>query len=252
MPARLAQSGGHSNRSSNRSAEQVRRFAPLAKPHSEKGNSVIELSAIDLSCVRAGRQVFRSVCFTLRGGQVLAVTGPNGAGKSSLLRLIAGLLRPSAGSVTLTGGDPELSIGEQAHYVGHQDALKASLTVAENLSFWASILGGAGKVEEALSRVGLGSLAPLPALHLSAGQRRRLSLARLLAAPRPIWLLDEPASSLDAPGGAMLAEITQMHVGGGGLILMAVHGATDIQASAELRLQGPSPNPRGTSRGQTP
>jgi heme exporter protein A len=212
---------------------------------------VIELSGIDLSCVRAGRQVFRRVCFTLRGGQLLAVTGPNGAGKSSLLRLIAGLLRPSEGRVSLTGGDPELSVGEQAHYVGHQDALKASLTVAENLAFWADILGGAGKVEEALSRVGLGSLARLPALHLSAGQRRRLSLARLLAAPRPIWLLDEPASSLDAPGGAMLAEITRTHMVSGGLILMAVHGAIDVQASAELRLQGSSPHPHGTSRGQS-
>jgi heme exporter protein A len=230
----------------------VRRFAPLGKPHRKEGDSVIELSAIDLSCVRAGRQVFRRLCFTLRGGQLLAVTGPNGAGKSSLLRLIAGLLRPTEGRVTLAGGDPELSIGEQAHYVGHQDALKASLTVAENLAFWTRILGGTGKVEEALSGVGLGSLAPLPALHLSAGQRRRLSLARLLAIQRPIWLLDEPASNLDASSRAMLAEITHTHVAGGGLILIAVHGAIDIEASAELPLQGPSPNPQGTSPGQPP
>ena len=230
----------------------MRRFAPLDNPPSKKGNSVIELSATDLSCVRAGRQVFRSLCFALRGGQLLAVTGPNGAGKSSLLRLVAGLLRPSEGRITLTGGDPELSIGEQAHYVGHQDALKASLTVAENLAFWAHILGGAGKVEESLSRVGLGSLARLPALYLSAGQRRRLSLARLLAIQRPIWLLDEPASSLDAAGEAMLADITRTHVVDGGLILMAVHGAIDVHASAELRLQAPSPNPHGTSRGHTP
>src|SRR6516162_5866264 len=148
----------------NGSRDGVRHFVLPAKPRSKReGTRVIELSANDLTCVRAGREVFHKVCFALRGGQLLAVTGPNGAGKSSLLRLVAGLLRPSEGRITLTGGDPELSIGEQAHYVGHQDALKASLTVAENLAFWAHILGGAGKVEESLSRVGLGSLAPLPA-----------------------------------------------------------------------------------------
>ena len=146
---------------------------------------MIELSAFDLACVRGGREVFQKVCFAVHGGQMLAVIGPNGAGKSSLLRLVAGLLEPTQGRITIAGGDAELRIGEQAHYVGHQDALKPTLTVAENLAFWSRVLGGSGEVAAALARVGLGALAHLPALHLSAGQRRRLSLARLLATRVP-------------------------------------------------------------------
>ena len=199
---------------------------------------MIELSADDLACVRAGREVFHKVCFALQGGQMLAVTGANGAGKSSLLRLIAGLIHPAQGRVVIAGGDPELSIGEQAHYVGHQDAIKSSLTVAENLTFWNRWLGDGNKVAAALAGVGLGALAHLPALHLSAGQRRRLSLARLLAARRPIWLLDEPGSVLDAAGGAMLAAIMRVHLAAGGLILAAIHGPLELEATRELRLGG--------------
>ena len=199
---------------------------------------MIELAAFDLTCVRAGREVFQKVRFALQGGQMLAVTGPNGAGKSSLLRLVAGLLHPAQGRVTIAGGDAELSVGEQAHYVGHQDALKPTLTVGENLAFWSRILGGTGEVAAALARVGLGALAHLPALYLSAGQRRRLSLARLLAAQRPIWLLDEPGSALDAAGGAMLAAIMRTHLAAGGLILAAIHGPLELEATQELRLGG--------------
>src|SRR5207237_6368289 len=120
-------------------------------------------------------------------GQMLAVRGANGAGKSSLLRIIAGLLRPSAGRLVPEGGDEELSLGEQAHYLGHQDPIKPSLTVDENLAFWRDLFGGSDATATALKMVGLGTLADVPALYLSAGQRRRLSLARLLAAPRPVW-----------------------------------------------------------------
>jgi heme exporter protein A len=169
---------------------------------------------------------------------MLAVTGRNGAGKSSLLRLIAGLLRPSGGTLTLDGGDGELSIGEQAHYVGHQDAHKPSLTVEENLAFWNDVLGGASEVAAALACVGLAALAHLPALYLSAGQRRRLSLARLHAAKRPIWLLDEPGSALDAEGQAMLARIMRPHLAGGGIILAAIHERLELEAAQELRLGG--------------
>src|SRR5262249_23690249 len=151
--------------------------------------------------------------------------GPNGAGKSSLLRLVAGLLRPSRGGLTLEGGDRELTTGEQAHYLGHQDALKPALTVAENLFFWAQLLGGGGSsTHAALARLGLGGIASLPAAYLSAGQRRRLSIARLFAVKRPIWLLDEPTSALDSAGQAVLAALMGQHLADGGLILAAAHG----------------------------
>ena len=162
--------------------------------------------------------------------------GPNGSGKSSLLRLIAGLLRPSAGRIELQGGAAEQTIPEQAHYLAHLDALKPSLTVAENLGFWTRYLGATPKpATEALAAVGLGGLADLPAAYLSAGQRRRLSLARLIAVPRPIWLLDEPTSALDAAGQERLAELMRQHLGTGGMILAATHGPLGIEAN-ELRL----------------
>ena len=168
----------------------------------------------------------------------MALVGPNGSGKSSLLRLIAGLLRPSAGRIELQGGEVERTIAEQAHYLGHFDALKPSLTVAENLGFWMRYLGDrAGPPDEALAVVGLGGLTDLPAAYLSAGQRRRLSLARLIAVPRPIWLLDEPISALDAAGQERLAELMRQHLGTGGMVVAATHGPLGIEAK-ELRLGG--------------
>jgi heme exporter protein A len=197
----------------------------------------MRLLATDLACIRGGRQVFSAVGFAVDAGQALLVTGPNGAGKSSLLRLIAGLLGVAGGRLSLDGGDGELTIGEQAHYLGHQDALKPSLSVAENLAFWASMLGdGAVRVEAALAAVGLAGLSRLPAIYLSAGQRRRLSIARLVAITRPIWLLDEPTSSLDASGQAMLADLMHAHLAGGGLVLAATHAPIGLQGVKELRL----------------
>lgn len=197
----------------------------------------MRLLASDLACVRGGRQVFSHLDFAVAAGEALLVLGPNGAGKSSLLRVLAGLVRPTAGQIRFEGGDPELTVGEQAHYLGHQDALKPSLTVAENLAFWISMLGGAGGVsaEAALGPVGLGAIAGLPAGYLSAGQRRRLSIARLLAVKRPIWLLDEPTSALDASGQAMLTAVMGQHLAGGGLILAATHGPVGLERTNELR-----------------
>ena len=157
----------------------------------------MQLRAENLACNRGGREVFAGLNFALAAGEALLVIGRNGAGKSSLLRLIAGLVRHSAGRIELTGGEAEAPIAEQAHYLGHQDAVKPSLTVAENLSFWIDFLGGGKPVASALEAVGLGPLADLPAAYLSAGQRRRLSIARLAAVARPLWLLDEPTSALD-------------------------------------------------------
>jgi heme exporter protein A len=215
----------------------LRHFVLPAEPQPKVGGErVMQLTAVDLACVRAGRAVFQNLRFAVQGGEMLAVTGPNGAGKSSLLRLIAGLVRPTQGRLTLDGSDCELSIAEQAHYVGHQDAHKPSLTVGENLAFWNDVLGGANGVATALACVGLDALAQLPALYLSAGQRRRLSLARLLAKQRPIWLLDEPGSALDTAGQAVLAEIMRTHLAGGGIIVTAIHRPIELEAAQELRL----------------
>ena len=206
----------------------------------------MKLSGHDLACIRGGRRVFRGVGFSIAARQALVLTGPNGAGKSSLLRMIAGLIRPAEGSIALEDGDPELSVGEQCHYVGHVDPLKPALTVTENLAFWARFLNGAREVDEAalveqgLEAVGLADLARLPAGYLSAGQRRRLSLARVLAVPRPIWLLDEPSTALDAASQERLQRVMQTHLSGGGLIVAATHGPLGLAEPEELRLGTPS------------
>jgi heme exporter protein A len=197
----------------------------------------MRLSAFDLACRRGGRDVFAGVSFSVASGEALTIRGRNGAGKSSLLRLIVGLVRIAAGRLALEGGDPELTVGEQAHYLGHQDALKPSLSVAENLRFWSRFLGAAAAdIAKPLAAVGLEALADLPAAYLSAGQSRRLSIARLLAVDRPIWLLDEPTSTLDAPAMERLAELMRAHLAGGGLILAATHGVIGLEGTRELRL----------------
>jgi len=197
----------------------------------------MRLLASELACIRGGRQVFSDLGLELARGEALQVTGPNGTGKSSLLRLLAGLVQPAAGRIVLEGGDPELTLGEQAHYLGHQDAVKPSLSVRENLGFWTHFLNGlAPKVDSALAAVGLSAISHLPAGYLSAGQRRRLSIGRLIAVQRPIWLLDEPNSALDAAGQTMLAALMGQHLAGGGLILAAVHGPIGLERAKELRL----------------
>ncbi|MFN3658384.1 MAG: heme ABC exporter ATP-binding protein CcmA [Pseudolabrys sp.] len=197
----------------------------------------MQLVAENLGCSRGGRTVFSGLSFDLSGGEALVVTGRNGAGKSSLLRMIAGLVRLAAGRLALEGGDAEASLGEQAHYLGHHDALKPSLSVSENLGFWTAFLGGeTSAVEPALEAVGLAPLAGLPAVYLSAGQRRRLSIARLLAVKRPLWLLDEPTSALDVPSQTRLAELMRDHLAGGGLIVAAAHGPIGLENPREMRL----------------
>jgi len=197
----------------------------------------MRLLASELACTRGGRQVFSGLGFELAPGEALQVTGPNGAGKSSLLRLLAGLVQPAAGRIVLEGGDPELTLGEQAHYLGHQDAVKPALSVRENLGFWTHFLNGlAPNIDGALAAVGLSAISHLPAGYLSAGQRRRLSIARLIAVQRPIWLLDEPTSALDAAGQTMLAALMGQHLTSSGLILAAIHGPIGLERAKELRL----------------
>ncbi len=196
----------------------------------------MRLAGRNISCVRGGREIFRGLDFDLASGEALAVIGPNGAGKTSLLRLIAGLLPLSDGAINLEGGSTELTLPELAHYLGHRDALKPSLSVLENLLFWRDFLGGeVFDAGESLAAVGLGHAAKLSAAYLSAGQRRRLSIARLLAVRRPVWLLDEPTSALDAPGQTMFAGLMRDHLARGGLIAAATHAPLGI-ATRELRM----------------
>jgi len=199
----------------------------------------MRLSGSDLTCQRGGREVFAGVSFSVASGEALTIVGRNGAGKSSLLRMVVGLVRIAGGRIALDGGDPELNVAEQAHYLGHQDAMKPSLSVEENLRFWSGFLGaGVADIAEPLAAVGLDTLADLPAAYLSAGQRRRLSIARILAVKRPIWLLDEPTSALDAAAQERLAEFMRVHIAGGGLILAATHSALGLNNARELRLGG--------------
>jgi heme exporter protein A len=198
---------------------------------------MMRLVAEGLGAVRGGRPVFAGLGFEVAAGEALVLTGPNGAGKSTLLRILAGFGEASAGTVRLDGGDPGKRPGEQCHYVAHADALKGALTATENLAFWAAWLGG-GAPGPALEALGIGHLADIPAGLLSAGQKRRLGLARLLLAPRPVWLLDEPTVSLDAASAGRLTGLMRAHVGGGGILVAATHLPLGIEGAAELRLDG--------------
>jgi heme exporter protein A len=199
----------------------------------------MRLSAWDLTIERGGRRLFAGLSFVADQGVGLIVTGPNGAGKSSLLRALCGFLPLEAGGFALEGGDAERTVGEQAHYLGHADGVKGALTAGENLAFAAAMLGGRCSREaqrDALARVGLAHVIDFPARLLSAGQRRRVALARLLIADRPVWLLDEPATALDAAAQAALAAIMQGRLRGGGIIVAAAHAPLGLDGAQELRL----------------
>jgi heme exporter protein A len=209
------------------------------------------LVADTLTIERGGRLVISDLSFTAEDGTALVLTGPNGVGKSTLLRAIAGLVRPVAGTFRLDGGDPERALPEDCHYFGHLDGIRTALTVSENIAFWQSFyghprtyIGGMpySTLDEALVEVGLDQLADLPAAYLSAGQRRRLSFARLLAVHRPVWLLDEPTSALDAEAEANVLRLMNQHLALGGILIAATHVPLALQggerspAPIELRL----------------
>ena len=195
------------------------------------------LQAAGLAAFRGERLVFRDIGFTVAAGGALLLTGPNGSGKSTLLRLLAGLLRPAGGLLHWHGRDALSDLPAHAGrvaYVGHQDAVKPGLTAAENLYFAAQLVGAG--IDEALAAIGLGDLADLPARMLSAGQKRRLAIARLALSRAPLWLLDEPTLGLDMASvdrfGAMLSE----HRGRGGLVVVATHLPLPVPEAVELRL----------------
>jgi heme exporter protein A len=197
----------------------------------------IGLFAHDLSCRRGGRTIFERLSFSLAAGEALLVTGPNGAGKTSLLRQIAGLLPLAAGALRLEGAEPDALLPELCHYVGHLNAVKTSLSVRENLAFWAAFLGEDGtRLSRALGAFGLAPLAELPAGLLSAGQKRKLALSRLFAAERPIWLLDEPQVSLDAGSVKLLDAAIADHLGTGGIAIVASHTKLETKFAKRLTL----------------
>ena len=199
-----------------------------------------------LRCRRGGRDVFAGLSFALPPGGALLLTGPNGSGKSSLLRLMAGLLRPADGE--LLWEDRPIAEAPEAHaarlhYLGHLDAVKPVLSVAENLRFWAALRGGGAAIDRALDSFALGDLAAVPGRLLSAGQRRRLALARLVAAPAELWLLDEPSVGLDHASVGRLAAAIAEHRASGGRVVVATHTALDLGDPQRLSLDALAPPP---------
>ena len=199
----------------------------------------VGLAALNISCQRGNKALFEDLSFALAPGEGLLVTGPNGAGKTSLLRQIAGLLPLAAGLLSLEGPRPDVELPELCHYVGHLNGIKTIFTVRENLAFWADFLGDNGSpLSPALAAFGLTPLADLPAGLLSAGQKRKLTLSRLFAAPRPIWLLDEPQVSLDAPSLKLLDDAIKNHLDAGGIAVVASHTALKTKFAHKIALGG--------------
>jgi heme exporter protein A len=195
-----------------------------------------------VTIARGARTLLADLSVTVEGGEALVLTGANGTGKTTLLRAIAGLFTPQAGSIRLDGGDAERECAEHCHYVGHLNGIKPTLTAAENLAFWGRYLGSdaTDSVATALRGFNLEALADIPAGYLSAGQKRRLGLARLLVAPRPLWLLDEPTVSLDAASADLVSAAVNAHVASGGIAVAATHLPLGLSAARELRLTAPN------------
>lgn len=206
------------------------------------GHSPSTFTGEKLACVRGERVVFTQLDFSVASGEALLLLGPNGSGKSSLLRLMAGLLKAASGGLAWNGAplheDREAHSG-RIHYVGHHDAIKTVLSVRENLRFWARLhdpRAGDATADRALERLGLARLAAVPGKMLSAGQKRRLNLARLLAAPAPLWLLDEPTVALDRASVKVLEAVVAGHRAAGGMVVLSTHADIDLPGARELHL----------------
>lgn len=213
----------------------------------------MRLVADNVSVARGGHVFFSGISFLLAMGETLVVSGPNGVGKSTFLRVLAGLLPDAEGSVKLEGTGFETA-AEGAHYLGHRNGMKAELTVRENLEFWRSFMRRGGGDEanrsvgimEAIALVGLDGLDHLPFGYLSAGQKRRVAMARLLTAYRPLWILDEPTAALDKQSQAMFSGLVSDHLGSGGLAIAATHHALGLRNTRHLVLAPDAPAALGS------
>ncbi|KZS55604.1 MULTISPECIES: heme ABC exporter ATP-binding protein CcmA [Rhizobium] len=205
----------------------------------------MHFTAENLAARRGEDLIFVNISFHLAAGEALVLTGRNGSGKSTLLRVAAGLLRPEKGTVIFRDekGGEDRHPGEVSHYLGHRNAMKNELTVAENLDFWRAFLGNPGgaaglSVEDAADAVGLSGITHLPFGYLSAGQQRRMAFAKLLVAHRPIWILDEPTAALDASADRLFAELIAAHLTKGGIVLAATHQPLGVENARELKMTG--------------
>jgi heme exporter protein A len=201
---------------------------------------ISSLTAEKLACVRGDRRVFADLDFQVAAGEALVVEGPNGAGKTSLLRLIAGFLPPASGNVMLKIDSETISDGEErgrhVGWLGHLDGIKPQLSVGEQLEFFARLYGAGLAIPAVLERVGLARQRELPCRYLSAGQKKRLGLARLIVSGRGLWLLDEPFAALDTAGRALTAELMTAHCAAGGIVVAATHDVLGLEARS-LRLE---------------
>jgi heme exporter protein A len=212
-------------------------------------NRGMKLIVDNLACRRGTRTIFADLSFEVEGGKGMLLTGPNGAGKTTLLRTLASFIEPAEGTIRLEGGDPERELAEQCHYVGHHNGIKHSFTVGENLDFLAAYLGAGGNEGEggaadserrqrAIATFGLEGLEDIPAGLMSAGQKRRLGLARLVLVERPVWFLDEPSVSLDVASVEVLAGVVTRHIAAGGIAIAATHVPLGLDFTEQLRMGG--------------
>lgn len=204
-------------------------------------DTLTELRVENLACVRGGRLLFRALNFSIGAGEALSIEGPNGIGKTSLLRLIAGFLAPAEGTIVLTAAgeiaEPE-ERGKHIGWLGHQDGAKPQLTPSDVLTFFSHLYASKTDIAPALAAAGLERCADLPCQYLSAGQKKRLALARLGLSKRALWLIDEPLAALDTNGKAFAAQLIAAHCASGGIVLAATHEALGI-ACRHLSLGAP-------------